>query len=76
MLTLRAANPDLLWRGGFSLRINRYCTLGAVISPLLANVYLQYVLDLWANQSDAEKSNFVMISDYGWGCEPILTVRS
>ena len=23
---------------------------GAVISPLLANVYLHYVFDLWANQ--------------------------
>jgi RNA-directed DNA polymerase len=23
---------------------------GAVISPLLANIYLHYVFDLWANQ--------------------------
>ena len=28
---------------------------GAVISPLLANIYLHYVLDTWANQWRAEK---------------------
>ena len=30
-----------------SLCINGYCTLGGQISPVLANVYLHYVLDLW-----------------------------
>ena len=31
----------------FLLRIFRDCTLGGLISPVLANVYLHYALDLW-----------------------------
>ena len=30
-----------------SLSINSYCALGGLISPVLANVYLHYVLDMW-----------------------------
>ena len=33
-----------------TLRITRHCSLGASVSPLLANVYLHYVFDRWARQ--------------------------
>src|SRR6266496_974648 len=33
-----------------TLRITQRCSLGASASPLLANVYLHYVFDLWARQ--------------------------
>jgi retron-type reverse transcriptase len=31
---------------------------GAVISPLLANIYLHNALDLWAHQWNAKAGNF------------------
>ena len=34
---------------------------GAVISPVLANLYLHYVLDLWANQWRRRKAKGDMI---------------
>jgi RNA-directed DNA polymerase len=33
-----------------ALRITQRCSFGASVSPLLANVYLHYVFDLWADQ--------------------------
>jgi hypothetical protein len=30
-----------------TLRITQHCSLGASVSPLLTNVYLHYVFDLW-----------------------------
>src|SRR5690625_3906395 len=35
---------------GCRIAANRGTPQGAVISPLLANIYLHYVLDLWARQ--------------------------
>src|SRR5207249_1597329 len=32
-----------------ALRITQHCSLGASISPLLANLYLHHVLDLWVD---------------------------
>jgi len=47
MLTLCAVRLDPLRRGGESLNINRCCALGGLCSPVMANVYLHYVLDVW-----------------------------
>ncbi len=33
-----------------ALRITHRCSYGASVSPLLANIYLHYVFDLWAHQ--------------------------
>jgi RNA-directed DNA polymerase len=35
--------------GGRRIEAERGCPQGAVISPLLANIYLHYVLDIWAH---------------------------
>ncbi len=44
---------------------------GAVISPLLANVYLHYVLDLWVNQWRKKNARGdVIIVRYADDCAP------
>jgi len=45
MLTLCAVKPDSSRRGGHLLNINEHCSLGGVISPVLANLFLHYVFD-------------------------------
>jgi hypothetical protein len=47
MFTLYAAKPESSRRTLLSLYINKHYTLGNGASPVLANVYLHYVLDLW-----------------------------
>ena len=44
---------------------------GSVISPLLANVYLHYVLDLWANRwRQREATGDMVIVRYADDCAP------
>ncbi len=45
-----AADPAPTKAGTPTLRITRHCSLGASVSPLLANVYLHYVFDRWVRQ--------------------------
>jgi group II intron reverse transcriptase/maturase len=42
---------------GRIVRNRRGALQGAAISPLLANIYLHYVLDLWAHQWRSKKTN-------------------
>ncbi len=47
-----------------------FCVRG-VVSPLLANVYLHYVLDLWVNQwRNRNASGDCMIVRYADDCAP------
>jgi RNA-directed DNA polymerase len=43
-------NPAPSRRSRLTLRITQRCSYGASVSPLLSNVYLHYVFDLWADQ--------------------------
>ena len=44
---------------------------GSVISPLLANIYLHYVLDLWANRwRQRETTGDMIIVRYADDCAP------
>ncbi len=45
-----AVNPSRSRGCTPALRITQRCSYGASASPLLANVYLHYVFDLWADQ--------------------------
>ena len=45
-----AARPRLKASYKPALRITQRCSFGASVSPLLANIYAHYVLDLWAHQ--------------------------
>ena len=46
----RSTPTNALTRPGRpTLRITQRCSLGASISPLLANIYLHYVFDLWVD---------------------------
>ena len=47
MLSLCAVRQAPLRRRGESLNINRCYALGGLISPVCANVYLHYVIDMW-----------------------------
>jgi RNA-directed DNA polymerase len=58
MLKLRIADPNMLWlinqqlkagvmKDGIKKETNAGTPQGGVISPLLANIYLNYVLDVW-----------------------------
>jgi hypothetical protein len=47
MRSARPAGPPLTRQNRPALDITQRCSYGASASPLLANVYLHYVFDLW-----------------------------
>jgi len=57
-------------------RLVERCGLGRVISPLLANLYLHYVLDLWAERwRRREAAGDMIIVRYADDCVPRMHRR-
>ncbi len=79
----RVADPNLLWLVGMQLKagVMEGATLhetdegtpqGGVVSPLLANIYLHYVLDLWFEKKfKTEASGYVELIRY---CDDFVVV--